>query len=162
MLDYFVPTGRFQKVTLFTAIVTYALVVLGGIVRVTGSGLGCLDWPLCTQPLPEAYMEPLLEMSHRVVAGFVTVLIVLVAITAWRGYRQNKWIFRAAMIGVGVIFFQIILGAITVLLKNHPLTVVAHFGAALTMLACATSVFGGRWKRNKKRRRDATNVVRNK
>jgi protoheme IX farnesyltransferase len=85
-------------------------------------------------------MEPLLEMSHRVVAGFVTVLIVLVAITAWRGYRQNQWIFRPAMIGLGVIFFQIILGAITVLLKNHPLTVVAHFGAALTMLACATIV----------------------
>jgi protoheme IX farnesyltransferase len=140
MLNYFVPLRRFKKLTLFTAIVTYALVVIGGIVRVTGSGLGCLDWPLCTQPLPEAYMEPLLEMSHRVVAGFVTVLIVLVAITAWRGYRQNKWIFRAAMAGLGVIFFQIILGAITVLLKNHPITVVAHFGAALTMLACATIV----------------------
>ena len=39
-----------------------------------------------------------------------------------------------------MIFFQIILGAITVLLKNHPITVVAHFGAALTMLACATIV----------------------
>jgi protoheme IX farnesyltransferase len=140
MLDYFTPTTRFQKLTLFTAIVTYALVVIGGIVRVTGSGLGCLDWPFCTQPLPEAYMEPLLEMSHRVVAGFVTVLIVLVAITAWRGYRQNKWIFRAAMVGLGVIFAQIILGAITVLLKNHPITVVFHFGAALTMLACATIV----------------------
>jgi len=42
--------------------------------------------------------------------------------------------------GAGVIFFQIILGAITVLLKNHPITVVAHFGAALTMLACAVIV----------------------
>ena len=39
------------------------------------------------------------------------------------------------MAGLGVIFFQVILGAITVLLKNHPITVVAHFGAALTMLA---------------------------
>jgi heme A synthase len=140
MLNYFVPVARFKQLTLFTVIVTYALVVIGGIVRVTGSGLGCLDWPLCTQPLPEAYMEPLLEMSHRVVAGFVTVLIVLVAIAAWRGYRQNKWIIRTSLAGVGVIFFQIILGAITVLLKNHPITVVAHFGAALTMLACTTVV----------------------
>lgn len=140
MLNYFVPATRFRRLTLFTAIVTYALVVIGGIVRVTGSGLGCLDWPLCTQPLPEAYMEPLLEMSHRVVAGFVTALILLVAFTAWRRYRQNKWIFRAAMVGVGVILAQIILGAITVLLKNHPITVVFHFAAALTMLACATIV----------------------
>jgi protoheme IX farnesyltransferase len=140
MLNYFVPLARFKNLTLFTAIATYALVVIGGIVRVTGSGLGCLDWPFCTQPLPEAYMEPLLEMTHRVVAGFVTILIALVAVTAWRGYRQHKWIFRAALVGLGVIFVQIVLGAITVLLKNHPITVVLHFGAALTMLACATIV----------------------
>ncbi len=141
MLNYFVPVARFKKLTLFTAIVTYALVVLGGIVRVTGSGLGCPDWPLCYgQPLPSAQTEAILEMAHRYVAALVTLLVVVMAVTAWRGYRQNKWIFRPAMAGVGVIFFQIILGAITVLLKNHPLTVVAHFGAALTMLACATIV----------------------
>ena len=140
MLDYFVPSARFRKLTLVTAIVTFALVVLGGIVRVTGSGLGCLDWPLCSQPLPDDHIKPALEMGHRFVAAFVTALIVLVAIAAWRGYRGHKWIFRPAMAGVGVILFQIILGAITVLLKNQPLTVVAHFGAALTMLACATIV----------------------
>jgi len=139
MLNIFVPLARFKKLTLFTVIVTYALVVLGGIVRVTGSGLGCPDWPLCYgQPLPSQQIEAILEMAHRYVAALVTLLVVVVAITAWRGYRQNKWIFRPAMIGAGVIFFQIILGAVTVLLKNHPLTVVAHFGAALTMLACAT------------------------
>jgi len=141
MLNYFVPVTRFKKLTLFTAIVTYALVVLGGIVRVTGSGLGCPDWPLCYgQPLPSQQTEAILEMAHRYVAALVTLLVIVVAVTAWRGYRQNKWIFRPAMAGAGVILFQIILGAITVLLKNHPLTVVAHFGAALTMLACATII----------------------
>ena len=138
MLDYFVQLSRFRKLTLFTAIVTYALVVLGGIVRVTGSGLGCPDWPLCYgQPLPSQQTEAILEMAHRYVAALVTLLVIVVAVSAWRGYRRNKWIFRAAMAGVGVIFVQIILGAITVLLKNQPITVVAHFGAALTMLACA-------------------------
>src|SRR5512136_638751 len=140
MFDYFVPGSRFRKLTLFTAIVTYALVVLGGIVRVTGSGLGCLDWPLCTQPFPDDRLKPALEMGHRFVAAFVTVLIVLVAIAAWRGYRQNKWIFRTALASVGVILVQIILGAVTVLLKNQPITVIFHFGAALAMLACATIV----------------------
>jgi protoheme IX farnesyltransferase len=140
MLDYFVSSSRFRKLTLFTAIMTYALVVLGGIVRVTGSGLGCLDWPLCTQPMPDDFIKPALEMGHRFVAAFVTVLIVLIAIAAWRGYRKEKWIFRAALAGVGVIFVQIILGAITVLLQNQPITVVFHFGAALAMLACATIV----------------------
>src|SRR5512143_765598 len=140
MLDYFVPPSRFRKLTLFTAIMTYALVVLGGIVRVTGSGLGCLDWPLCTQPLPDDFIKPALEMGHRFVAAFVTVLIVVIAVTAWRGYRKEKWIFRASLAGVGVIFVQIILGAITVLMQNQPITVVFHFGAALAMLACALIV----------------------
>ena len=141
MLDYFVPLSRFRKLTLFTAIMTYALVVLGGIVRVTGSGLGCPDWPLCYgQPLPSAQTEAIIEMAHRYVAAFVTVLVILMAITAWRGYRKEKEIFRAAAAGISVIFVQIILGAITVLLKNQPITVVFHFGAALAMLACATIV----------------------
>jgi protoheme IX farnesyltransferase len=141
MLNFFVPLSRFRRLTLFTAIVTYALVVLGGIVRVTGSGLGCPDWPLCYgQPLPSQQTEAIIEMAHRYVAAFVTLLVIVVALTAWRGYRQNKWIFRASMLGIGVIFFQIILGAVTVLLKNAPITVAFHFGAALTMLACATIV----------------------
>jgi protoheme IX farnesyltransferase len=141
MLDYFVPQSRFRKLALFTAIVTYALVVLGGIVRVTGSGLGCPDWPLCYgQPLPSQQIEAIIEMAHRYVAAFVTMLVLIIAITAWRGYRHNKWIFRAALAGIGVIFAQIILGAVTVLLKNAPVTVAFHFGTALTMLACATIV----------------------
>lgn len=141
MLNYFVSPARFRKLTLFTAIVTYALVVLGGVVRVTGSGLGCPDWPLCYgQPLPSAQTEAIIEMAHRYVAAIVTLLVIVVAVTAWRGYRQNKWIWRTSLAGIGVIFFQIILGAVTVLLQNHPLTVVAHFGTALTMLACATIV----------------------
>src|SRR5512139_4053035 len=115
MLNYFVPTGRFRKLTLITAIVTYVLVVLGGVVRVTGSGLGCPDWPLCYgQPLPSAQTEAIIEMAHRYVAAFVTLLVMAVALTAWRGYRQDKWIFRASLAGIGVICVQIVLGAITV------------------------------------------------
>ncbi len=140
-LDIAAPLPRFRKLTLFTAILTYALVVLGGVVRVTGSGLGCPDWPLCYgQPLPPAQTEALIEMAHRYVAALVTVLVVWIAWIAWRKYRDERWLFRTALAGVGVIGVQVILGAITVILKNAPITVVLHFGAALTMLACATIV----------------------
>jgi protoheme IX farnesyltransferase len=139
-LDSFAPLPRFRKLTLFTAIMTYLLVVLGGIVRVTGSGLGCLDWPLCNEPMPSNLIGPALEMAHRFVAAIVTVLVVWVAWIAWRKYRDERWAARAALSGVGVIGVQIVLGAITVLLKNAPITVVLHFGTALAMLACATVV----------------------
>lgn len=140
MLNFTAP-DRFRRLTLFTALMTYILVVLGGIVRVTGSGLGCPDWPLCYgQPLPPAQTEAFIEMAHRYVAGAVTLLVVWVTWIAWRKYRADKWIFRTALAGVGVIGVQIVLGAITVIFKNAPFTVVLHFGAALTMLACATIV----------------------
>lgn len=140
-LDTFTPLPRFRKLTLLTAMITYTLVVLGGVVRVTGSGLGCPDWPLCYgQPLPPASTEAVIEMAHRYVAGIVTILVGLVTWTAWRAYRHEKWIVRPALWGIGVIGVQIVLGAITVILKNHPITVVAHFFAALAMLACATMV----------------------
>lgn len=140
-LDSAAPEARFRKVTLLTAVLTYLLVVLGGVVRVTGSGLGCPDWPLCYgQPLPPPSTEALIEMAHRYLAAVVTFFVAWVAWVAQRHYRAEKWIVRPALIGVGVIGVQIVLGAITVILKNHPITVVAHFAAALTMLACATMV----------------------
>ncbi|MBP7686350.1 MAG: heme o synthase [Thermoflexales bacterium] len=140
-LDTFKPLPRFRQLTLFTALLTYALVVLGGVVRVTGSGLGCPDWPLCYgQPLPPATTEAILEMAHRYVAGVVTILVGLIAWTAWRAYRQERWVVRPALWGLGVIGVQVVLGGITVIFKNHPITVVAHFFAALTMLACTTMV----------------------
>lgn len=129
---------HFKSLTLITAIATYLLVVIGGIVRVTGSGLGCLDWPLCTQPLPSDQIKPAIEMTHRFAAGIVTVLVMLVALVAWRNYRAHKWIFRPAMLGAGIIVVQIVLGAVTVLLQNAPYTVALHLGTALAMFAFAT------------------------
>jgi protoheme IX farnesyltransferase len=131
---------HFRTLTLITAIATYLLVVIGGIVRVTGSGLGCLDWPACTQLLPGQQTEAIIEMTHRFAAGIVTVLVILVALIAWRRYRQQKWIFRPAMLGFVTIFVQSALGAVTVLSKNAPYTVVLHLGAALAMFALTTIV----------------------
>jgi heme A synthase len=132
---------RFRKLTLFSAIMTYVLVVIGGIVRVTGSGLGCPDWPLCYgQPVPPLQAEAVIEMTHRFVAGLVTILVVVVALAAWRNYRNRIWIFRPAVFAVVVVIVQVILGGVTVLLKNAPYTVALHLGTALTLLASMTIV----------------------
>ena len=62
--------SRFRGLTLFTVLAAFALVVLGGVVRVTESGLGCPDWPLCQGRLiPPLETSAIIEYSHRLVAS---------------------------------------------------------------------------------------------
>ena len=66
----------YQKLSAFTVVATYALIVIGGIVRVTGSGLGCPDWPTCHgQIIPPLEQTALIEYTHRFVGALVSPLI---------------------------------------------------------------------------------------
>ncbi|MGH3135051.1 MAG: COX15/CtaA family protein, partial [Gaiellaceae bacterium] len=95
------PTRGFRLLALAAALSAWALVAVGGIVRVTESGLGCPDWPLCDgRVVPDRAKEAWIETSHRWVAGIVTVLVVLVAVWAWRRYRSQKDVFMPALAAV--------------------------------------------------------------
>ncbi len=126
----------FRWVILATAIATYALVIVGGIVRITGSGLGCPDWPLCQgRVVPQLQGATLIEFSHRITSTIVTVLVLLSALIAWRRYRNEKFIFRPAVLAVALLALQIVLGGITVLLELPPAIVGIHLGNALLLFA---------------------------
>lgn len=121
-----------------TVFFTYALVVLGSTVRVTESGMGCPSWPLCYGKLtPIDRLHPLLEQSHRYLASIVTVLVfaTLVAVLRSDTHRSAR---KPALISSGLVVFQVILGAVTVLTKNAPWTVAAHLLTALAFLAITT------------------------
>ena len=122
-----------------TAFFTYMLIVLGGIVRITGSGMGCGDdWPLCNgQLFPPWDFATWIEWGHRLVAAFIAVLIGVLFVwaclnrqaPAWRGrFRLVSWI-------VFLLAVQILLGAITVWLELPPTTVVLHLGTAMALFA---------------------------
>ncbi len=127
---------RFQRLALATAVATYLLVVVGAIVRSTGSGMGCPDWPLCHgQIIPSTTdYHPWLEWIHRFLAMIIGFLVIGVAILAWRGYRQRRSILWPSLAAVVVVFIQAALGAITVAENNAGDTVTAHLATAMILL----------------------------
>jgi protoheme IX farnesyltransferase len=118
------------------AAATYALIVLGGIVRITGSGLGCGDdWPLCNgRVVPLWSVETLqtaIEYSHRVTAAAVSLLILAgLAAARWRA----RWVVKTMLFAVGLLIVQIALGAITVKIDLHYFAVVPHLATAMAIL----------------------------
>jgi len=141
------PTRGFRLLALAAAASAWALVAVGGIVRVTESGLGCPDWPLCEgRVVPEQQKEPMIETSHRWVAGLVTVLVVLVAVWAWRRYRSRQDVFVPALVAVLLVPLQALLGAIVVWLELPGWIVGVHFVVGMLFLAATVLAAGAAWR----------------
>jgi heme A synthase len=133
------PMRLIRVLSVLTLITTYGLIVLGSTVRVTNSGMGCKDWPLCSgQAGPLSTFHPLMEQSHRYLASLVTVLIVALAVAAWRAGPRAHHVFVPGLVSVGVIVVQIVLGAITVISNNAPVTVALHLLVATFFLGIVT------------------------
>lgn len=122
-----------------TVVASYLLIVLGGIVRITGSGMGCGDdWPLCNgQLLPPMDLPTLIEYTHRLVAAGVALLVGLLVVRGWlgRGGAGGRRRWRLGLWIVGLLVVQILLGAVTVWLELPPWSVVLHLGTAMALLA---------------------------
>lgn len=132
--------SRFQKLTLTTAVATYLLIVVGVIVRSTNSGLACPDWPLCYGKLlpPLDNVNAWLEWIHRALAASIGLLVLWVAICAWRGYRDRQSIVWPSSAAAVVVAIQAILGKITVESGNSGQSVTAHLATALVLLGLLT------------------------
>lgn len=121
-----------------STLASYVLIVFGSHVRVTDSGMGCPDWPLCDGNVgPLADFHALMEQTHRYIAAVVTVLVVATAVTAVRT-RVRPAAIRPALSTVAVIAVQIGLGALTVIAGNAAPTVATHLLTGLALLAGTT------------------------
>lgn len=125
--------------------VNVAIVVTGGIVRVTGSGLGCPEWPSCDgervvpQPGAEAGWHAGIEFGNRLMTFVVLAVVVALYVQLRRRLPRSSARRWAGWLVVGVLG-QGVLGGITVLLELHPLTVAAHFLASMVLLVLAMAV----------------------
>ena len=133
----------FQKLALASVIATWIMVVIGVIVRSTGSGMGCPDWPLCYgQVIPEiGDTAAWLESIHRwwgVVIGF---LVIGLVIEAWRSMRAYRSVVVVSLLAFGIVGFQAWLGKVTVDMNNSAETVLAHLATAMILLATFIFVY---------------------
>ena len=125
-----------QALSLVTVAAILLLVTLGGIVRVTESGLGCPDWPLCYgRLLPPLETQALIEYSHRLLASVTGLLVVATAVAAWRFHPSRRWLLYPAAIAVVLVVTQAIVGGITVETELAPGLILLHLAMAEALLA---------------------------
>ena len=106
----------FATLVITAFVSTLILILMGSIVRVTGYGLGCPDWPTCHgQLIPPALIDAWVEFSHRLLGFFVSVQIVALGVIASWKYRSENWIFRPAIIIIPLLILQVTLGGIHVI-----------------------------------------------
>jgi cytochrome c oxidase assembly protein subunit 15 len=126
----------FRRLALVAVLLLAAIVVTGGAVRLTDSGLGCPTWPRCTS---HSYVAPasyhaLVEFVNRVISGAVSVLVVLVALAAHRKATPRRDLSLLAGGLVAGVAGQVVLGGLTVLYKLAPPWVMAHFLLSMLVL----------------------------
>lgn len=139
-------------VALATAVALFSLavVVAGGIVRVTGSGLGCPDWPLCYgRVVPPAMGAALIEFSHRMVAGVFALGVYLLALRCRRlsvpepgvgvAARAGAALVRVAWLSAALVTVQAVLGGLNVLTELSPGVGGAHLLLAMVSVGMLTS-----------------------
>ncbi|MFN8523428.1 MAG: heme o synthase [Chloroflexota bacterium] len=125
-----------RRLSLAAAVSTYFLIVVGAIVRTTGSGLGCPDWPLCHgQVVPPPETAAWIEFSHRLFGAVVSTLIVVVTAASWIWGRSRLYLVGPASAILPLLAIQIGLGAVVVALELPGLVVMVHLGFALVILA---------------------------
>ena len=138
---------HFRYLTLATLVGVFALIILGGVVRITESGLGCPDWPLCHgRIIPPFDAATLIEYSHRLLASVVGLLVLATLVVAWRRYRSRPWTFWPALVGLVMVIGQSILGGAAVLTELETYIVMIHMAMAQALLACFLIVHLDAWR----------------
>src|SRR6266699_1870747 len=124
-----------------SALSTYVLIVIGGYVVFSGSGVACGSsgpdsWPLCNgQALPTLSGPVLVEWTHRLFTLVVGLFVLGTTIVAWAQYREEKRILQFSTAGFLVLIGQILLGMVTVKTDLYPLVSTAHLAVASGLFA---------------------------
>ncbi|MFM8945073.1 MAG: heme o synthase [Actinomycetota bacterium] len=142
------PSRAFARLAAATAATTVTLFGVGGLVRGTGSGLGCSTWPKCGPDrwLPYPNAQSLIEYAHRSVAAVVITLVAIQAIAAWRSARARRTTLVASLLAVPLVLAQAGLGGVVVLTDLNPWWLTFHFAVAMSLVATVVVAAVDAWR----------------
>jgi cytochrome c oxidase assembly protein subunit 15 len=132
-----------RRIFLAVVVAQSAIVVTGGLVRLTGSGLGCPTWPECA---PGSYVPTVeqaegihsyIEFGNRLLTFVLTAVVIAAVLAAWRHRPRRRDLVTLAALQLVGVAVQAALGGITVLTGLHPATVAAHFLLSMVLIAGA-------------------------
>jgi cytochrome c oxidase assembly protein subunit 15 len=129
------PSG-YRKVVLAAGALLTLIIFTGALVRLTESGLGCEDWPTCSEEkiAPEWGFHPWIEFGNRLLSGVVGLGVIAAVLTAYRRNPRRDDLVRWAWFLVAGVAAQVLLGGVTVRLDLHPLLVSSHFLLSMVLL----------------------------
>ena len=133
-----ITPGLVGKWALVAAALAVGLVAYGSWVRVSGSGLGCPDWPLCHGKIIPETRSAVIESGHR---WFAAITLLAVFFAAFLGFRMRRQFPRGSTLlslSALLVVVQALLGAAVVLTKLHPMVRLIHLSLALTLIAFLT------------------------
>jgi cytochrome c oxidase assembly protein subunit 15 len=133
-----VSARTFLRIALSSCIALFLVITSGAFVRLTGSGLGCENWPSCgDKPYPEQGFHAFVEFGNRMVA----LVGIVLTLAAWLASRWttglSRWGRSGALGAFLVAVAQIPMGGITIALDLHPLAVMTHFLLGLAAFGLA-------------------------
>ncbi|TPW11729.1 MAG: hypothetical protein FD127_3054 [Acidimicrobiaceae bacterium] len=130
---------KFRAVCVAALLMLSVIVVTGAAVRLTGSGLGCDDWPRCNdqQLIDVSTRHAAIEQANRLFTGLVALAVILAVLgSLWRDPRRRDLTWLSLGLVAGVVG-QIVLGGVTVLVDLHPAAVQGHFLLSMVLVANA-------------------------
>ena len=129
-----------SRLALANVVANGAIIVTGGVVRLTGSGLGCPTWPRCTREsfvtTPELAGHGVIEFGNRLLTFVLTAVAVALLVAVFRSSRRDlRPLAVLAFLGIPA---QAAIGGVTVLTGLNPWTVAVHFLVSIVLTAVAT------------------------
>jgi cytochrome c oxidase assembly protein subunit 15 len=129
----------YRRITLAALVALYVIVITGSLVRLTGSGLGCSDWPRCSQEkfIDVSTGHGAIEQVNRLFTGVVAASVVLAVLGSLRLIDRRRILTRLSLGLVAGVLAQVVIGGIVVLTGLNPWANMAHFLVSMVLLANA-------------------------